>query len=320
MITLFNDWIGWEIKSFMSLGSVKKWGWVLLLVGLIAVTPWVYEEITGDFRISNITYDLPYDLSWAETAEEPGRLDTLLQGNYHWVGQGHQVYVFASEDNQHVLKVFKFKRLRPSLMLHYLSYVPLVSDYVARYEKKRLNRFDKLFRGHKVAYEDDSEHTGILYAHLNVTDHLKRSVTVEDKLGRSYVLDLDATIFVIQEKARMTKDVFKELLNAGNVSLVKQRIGKLLDMYVAEYRLGVIDQDHNVMSNTGFVGDRPIRLDVGQLQRSEAIKDPEVYMRDLRKITHVRLEKWFSKNYPQYAEELAQAMEQKLAELRPVVK
>jgi hypothetical protein len=58
------------------------------------------------------------------------------------------------------------------------------------------------------------------------------------------------------------------------------------------------------MYNTGFIGDRPIRMDVGRLVFSEQFKSPKVRARGLHKILVVRAGKWLHRHYPQYAEEI----------------
>jgi hypothetical protein len=71
-------------------------------------------------------------------------------------------------------------------------------------------------------------------------------------------------------------------------------------MYLAEYQRGIVDRDHNVVHNTGFVGMRPIRLDVGRLTLDDEIKNPVVYQKDLDNVIHKRILPWVKKNYPQY--------------------
>lgn len=299
--------------------SIKWLLAALILFLAIFTSTLIYEAATGDFRLSNITHDFPQDPEWnmpPPTDEQKAWLTEVMDQPYRWLGQGHQIYAFASSDQRYVLKIFKFKRLKPSWTTKYLSYIPFVNTYFSHQENKRLRRLDKLFRGYKLAYIVDRAQTGILFLHLNnQSTDLNQQVTVIDKLGISHTLELDSLVFAIQEHALKTKDVLKALLKEANVTAVEQHINNLFDMYMSEYKLGIMDQDHNILQNTGFVGERPIRLDIGQLKYDEAIRDPAMQKQDLIKITSKRINRWLLSDYPDMQPQIAADMEHKLSEL-----
>jgi hypothetical protein len=68
------------------------------------------------------------------------------------------------------------------------------------------------------------------------------------------------------------------------------------------------------LHNTGFVGDRPIHLDVGKLTRAEEMKTPEIWQKDMEHIAW-KFAAWIRTNYPQYAETLSKSIEGKLTDL-----
>jgi hypothetical protein len=63
------------------------------------------------------------------------------------------------------------------------------------------------------------------------------------------------------------------------------------------------------------VGDRAVRLDAGRLKEDDSFKKVEIFKQDLEKITHQRFKKWILKNFPQYFDELMQAIEIKTQEI-----
>lgn len=286
----------------------------IILILFVGIGFWLYEDSTGDFRIKNITYDLEHHPEWdipALSASQEAWLDKVLNQKFTWIGHGHQVFVFGSEDGNYVLKIFKFKRLKPSQLRNCLSYLPPFKNYCAAEESKRARRFFKLFNGYHTAYMLDSKYTGMHYVHLNHSTNLKKTVTIIDRLGVAHNINMDRTIFAIQDRAIKTKEWLSNLLEKGKVEKAKQALLALLDMYVSEYRLGIFDHDHNIMHNTGFVDNRPIRLDTGQLRHDESIKDPERYRLDLLNIVQKRIEPWLLTHHPEAHEEIMIAIKEK---------
>lgn len=143
---------------------------------------------------------------------------------------------------------------------------------------------------------------------------MHKNVTLIDKLGFELQVDLDSVVFLIQEKAKITRRVINEALKKGDLSLAKQRMGQIFDLYMSEYQKGIYDKDHGVMHNTGFVGDIPIHLDVGKLTEDENMKKPEVWQPDMERIAW-KFHSWIKENYPQDDPVLAQDIESKLSAL-----
>lgn len=266
---------------------------------ILLASVWLYESETGDFRKSNIVYDLDYQPNVSESPPFTPQIEQILNQKFNWLDHGHQVFVFESEDKNYVLKIFKFKKLRPTWFDSLLQHIPFMHSYAEYRHEKRLRRLDRLFKGYNVAFKYDKEHTGILYVHLLPSHHLHKKIIVQDRLGFSHKIHLDKIIFAIQERAKKTKDVLIDLLDKGEISKAKERIGHLLEMYKSEYAKGIIDLDHNIIYNTGFIGDRPMRLDVGRLTIDERMKEVEYSKSDIENITEKRLYPWIKKHYPE---------------------
>lgn len=290
---------------------------VIFVCGLL-ILPLFEEEITGGFRLSTITHDFPANPEWQLDKPSDKQLlwlEEVLNQPYHWLGQGHQVFAFVSQDQQYVLKIFKFKRLKPSWIMPYVADIPFLNSYYAHWDNRRLGRIQKLFSGYKLAYTQDQEHTGLLFLHLDHKEKvLTKPVRAYDKLGFSHSLDVNSLVFAIQKRAIKTKDVLKTLLNNRDVEGTKQYIRNLFDLYLSGYKRGIIDNDQNVVHNTGFIGDRPIRLDIGQLKFNEMARDPTIQKADLSKIVHKRLIPWLRSHYPEMEPEITQDMLRKLSE------
>ena len=279
----------------------------MAVIGIGIGAYWAYMAYTGDFSLNNIAYDLPFRQDWeipSPSEAELADLNRITDQHFYFLGMGNQTYVFVSNDNRYVIKFFKFKHLKPSKLLAFLPSIPPIREYRDHKTKSQRKRIDRIFNAHKIAYMHDKNNSGLVYVHLLPTQYLNKKITVYDRLGFRYGIDLDQTVFVIQKKGITTKALLTELLNKGETALAKKRLEQLIELYLSDYKQGIYDDDHNVIANTGFFDDKPIRIDVGKIKLDEEIKKPENYNRDLHKIVTQRINKWISSYYPQYKQEL----------------
>lgn len=285
----------------------------LLFFGLARL----YFRLTDDFRIANMTYEIPHQSNWEIaplTVEEKAELNTALDQPYTYIGKGAQVYAFASADDKYVLKFFKFKHLKPSFFIDWLPTIPPFEPYKSTQIKRKDRKLKSVFNGYKVAWERDRDNTGLIYIHLNKTNELNKKVTVKDKIGREHTIDLDDVVFVVQKKGKTLRTVMTELLSKGDVKQGIHRFEQIIDMYMDEYSKGIWDHDHGVMHNTGFIGDVPLHLDVGKFNYEEKLKDPTNYKPDLIWVAG-KMDLWVKREYPNYHPEIRSALEHHLSEI-----
>jgi len=302
----------------MTVKSKKRWPLILALVALgIFGLFRLYYQITDDFRIANMTYEIPFHREWeipALTAEEKAKIDQIVSQKFSYLGKGAQSYVFLSDDGKYVLKFFKFKHLKPSAFHSLLPRIPPFAHYRDKEEERKKHKLESVFTGHRLAYETHKQESGLVFIHLNKTQNLHRTVTVYDKIGLTSQIPLDDVVFVIQERGETLRTVLNALMKEGNLSLAKQRIRQVFDLYISEYKKGIYDHDHGVMHNTGFIGEHPLHLDIGKLNKDDRLKDPKVYRQDFdlifRKITL-----WLRTNYSQEYPEMLEDMQAKYVEL-----
>jgi hypothetical protein len=282
----------------------------LLIIALILV----YERYFNDIHTGNITQKLPYQAEWEVpplTNNEQVLVDTILNQKFSYLGEGGQSYIFASEDQLYVLKLFKYKRFRPAWFVQLLPEQTFFSEFRERHITSRAKKLTTVFNGHQVAYDKNKEGSGLIFVQLNVS-HIPKMVTLYDKLGLELQVDLGEAAYVLQKKGEMLRLVFPRLIESGQLALVKERIGQIFTMYLSEYSKGIYDDDHGVMQNFGFIGEQPFHLDVGKFKINEEFKNPEVYQEDLIKVAE-RMRLWFRKYYPEYYEEIVTDIENKLS-------
>lgn len=276
----------------------------------------IYYRMTDDFRVANITYEQPNNPQWdipPLTTAEQAHLDQILSQKYYYIGKGAQSYAFSSADEKYVLKFFKYKHLKPSFMSEWLPPVYPFNVYKDKQASHKLYKLNGVFTGYRLAYETHKEDSGLVFIHLNTTDNLHEKVTVVDKLGFERTIDLDPIVFIVQEKAKTTRSVITGLLDKGDIVGAKSHFGNIIDLYMSEYKKGIYDRDHGVMHNTGFVGDRPIHLDVGKLTRDESMKRPEVYQKDMARIRE-KFQAYLEDYFPNYYTEIIKDIDNKIKE------
>jgi hypothetical protein len=270
----------------------------LILVGLFGLSR-IYFRLTDDFRLANITYEMPYKSSWevpAMTPEEKHHFDEILNQKFSYIGKGAQSYAFGSEDGKYVIKFFKFKHLKPSLFVDLMPSIGPLKEYKNKQINRKTRLLNSVFDGYRLAYAVHKDETGLIYIHLN-KEACNKSVTLVDKIGLERTVNLDDYPFILQEKVRTTRAVMTELMGQKELPKVKERIGQIFDLYLAEYNKGIYDRDHGVMHNIGFAGDKPIHLDVGKLTKEDSMKSKANAKQDFLFVVR-RLNDWFKDNYP----------------------
>lgn len=273
----------------------------------------VYYRITDDFRLGNIKYEMGFHPEWeiaTPTAEEQTNLDQILEQPFTYIGKGAQSYAFSSADQKYVLKFFKFKHLRPSLITAWIPNLTPFSSYLEKEEARKTRKRNGVFRGYKLAYDVNKNESGIIFIQLN-PNHISKLITVIDKIGLKRTVDLGEVPYVLQEKGQTLRTVLTNLLKQGNSQEAQVRIGQIFDLYLSEYQKGIYDHDHGIMHNTGFVGNRPFHLDVGKLSPDENISSPVHFREDLI-IVGKKIDKWLYFQFPEQRASLSHYMEERI--------
>lgn len=268
-----------------------------------------YYFLTDDFRIGNIVLDREYSSEWeASTHMSPATREILSQ-DFAYLNKGAQSYAFQSEDGRYILKLFKFKHVKPSWLVKMLPDIELIKPFKERYFTRKNEKLQRMFRGYLLAFQKHREESGILYLHLNRTTHLDQRVTLYDKLGISHAIDLDTMAFVLQRRAIRTDEILQRLLSKGEVTAAKCYIKQILALYRSEYQKGIHDTDVGALRNTGIVGETPIRFDVGELTVNKGLTQKGAQIKDLQRIA-IDLQEWLLTHYPDSYSELSNEITQ----------
>lgn len=248
---------------FLSLFCLMVWGGVRL-----------YYQLTDGFCERNIASSYPIHPGWETrqaTEEEWDHLAKALAQSYSYLAKGCQSYVFVSEDDQYVIKFFKFQRYRINPLLHFFS------KWRVEKELKKQEKRERFFQSWKLAYNCLAKECGLVYVHLNRTNYLQKSILFYDKLGLTHQLKLDEYVFLVQRKAKP----LVEQLPRWSEEEIASFCHRLIDQSLSEYRRGLFDADPALLQNTGVLEGEPIHLDVGQWVAGEDSKTEDQYKQEL---------------------------------------
>ncbi len=276
--------------------------YILSIVSIFFGLARLYYDLTDDFRLSNITHDMINEVVWHTpylSDEQQAQVAKALQQKFYYIGKGAQCYAFASEDNQYVLKFFKFKHLRPNWFIRLLPSISPFKAYKDAVNIKKKHKLQGLFEGYELAYREDREDSGLLYLHLVPTSDLKHKISIIDKIGWKWQINLDDVVFLIQRKGETFRTRMHNQLKENQIEKAKESINRILTMYIREYQKGLYDRDHGVMHNTGFVEDHPFHLDVGKLTKNEQMRQIDFYKKDFEHVVW-KIDTWIKSNYPQH--------------------
>lgn len=295
---------------------------LVLAIGLYGLGR-LYFHFTAGFTVGNITSDFGFQPQWEVrplSSLEEIELARALKQEYFYLGKGCQSYVFASEDGQYVIKFFKYQRYRLQPWLTYLPPLPAILKYREQKMEKKWKKLDGFVRSWKVAFENLKDETGLIFVHLNKTNHLKQSLVIHDKIGQRHVVNLDDMEFCIQRRAQLLCDFLLECKSKGDLIGAQNTIHQLLEMVLSEYSRGLADNDHALMQNTGIAQGKPVHIDVGQFVINEAIKDSTINQQELFTKTY-KFKLWLRDNYPELGDylenELYQIMGPKYLTMQP---
>lgn len=231
------------------------------------------------------------------TAKEEKELKEALSQKYTYFGHGGQAFVFFSEDNKYVIKFFKQRLFTPSWVLNHLP----LSHYLYRYKTKRnWKRNDKLrrdFQSYKISFEELKNETGVVFTHLNKTNHLKTKLKIRDPIKIWHTVNLDDFDFIIQKRADKVYERIDYLMARNRVEEAKKTIEDVFALIYIRAKKGYRDRDPNIETNCGFIEDKPVKIDVGRFVPCSDMKKEEVRKADLLDILPP-FEEWIKETHP----------------------
>ncbi|HSX13684.1 MAG TPA: hypothetical protein VLE96_04600 [Chlamydiales bacterium] len=274
----------------------------MVVVLFIEVEHFCHKRTAG-FALNRICSDISPREEWKTPLQvDATEIRSILNQPFTFFGKGAQCYAFLSQDQNYVLKFFRFDHLRPPMWLTHFPLPLFLHAY--RDEKIALNRTktERTFESYKIAYHDLKEETGLVFVHLNWSDDLKLHTTIFDKLGIPHCLDMDSMHFILQRRAQLLYPVISQWMENKQLEQAKKGMNDLLALLVSRYKKGIGDKDPDLCTNFGFLDNRPVQIDVGRFSR-QTDKRHESCLEEIVRITD-KFNSWLKDQHPELSDYL----------------
>jgi hypothetical protein len=252
---------------------------------------------TDKFAISKISTNYNFAKKWEfppPDAEMHKEIHRLLSQKFTYLDRGGQSFAFLSEDKTTVLK-FPKQYLRPPLTW----LVPICNALHIKFEpiEHRIFVRNRDYQSYAIAYEHLKEDTGLIYLHLDPTQHTFGKILIVDKLGIEHRVDLDSRDFILQKRADMLYPYFEKLIEEGDIERAKRTIDALTKLITLRNHKGIEDSDAKMRKNFGIFDGKVGFIDLGKFSMNPSVKEPAAIAKDLR-LTMLSLQRWLSQSIP----------------------
>ncbi len=284
------------MRLFFS-SHVKQAVFLLLLLLFVFRAPLLMKHFTKGFHLARFesilhSSDIERLSISVDPADEKEALAILAQP-FTYLDRGAQCYVFESQDQKYVMKIFQENRCATSL-----------SRWKKKAKEKKETRKHTDFRSCLIAYTLAKNETALVYLHLLPTQNLLPKLSVRSPLGQWYRLPLDRYCFVIQKKVKPFQETLFQASLEGNLPVYLSSFLSLLDSRLAK---GIRNEDRSLSSNFGFLDQKAVEIDFGRYWQSESFLQSDLQKIE-KKIFVDQLREFIEKQLPHEMETLEKSL------------
>ena len=263
----------------------------------------ICHKLNAGFRLNKIEGALAYNPHFETRSHlDNAAIDAILSQPFYFLGSGAQSFAFESADKKTVLKFMKQSKRKPMPWLEALPLPPGASHIRNYYMQKRKKRLHDLLTSARIACDELYQETGVLYAHLNTSAAAREKITLYDKIGIRYTVDVDNSLFVLQKRGSTLLDQPLEPKTiAGMIEHVKKSCKK-----------GIAHLDPLVDRNFGIYNGSVFTIDFGSLKYDEKLKTFPYLQRELFSEL-LTLRYYIKKNNPELLGYFDETMQKELA-------
>lgn len=221
----------------------------------------LYFKASHGFCLHFIEADIPFHSEW-ETDQLPPK--DIFNQPFIYLAKGAQSFVFSSQDNQYVLKLYRFpSHMRKFGWLgHPFGY--LFTQKRQEIERKNIEKFRLSFNSYYLAHQKLKSETGVVYLHLNHSTHLNQKISLVDRSGYRHVLPLDQLRFVVQKKGSPFLPQLQDAIAHHQIDTAKKMIDSLVQLIYHRWEKGIVDLDNFANDNYGWLEEASLHLDIGR--------------------------------------------------------
>lgn len=276
----------------------------LVLILAIAGAFWTYFKLADGFNHHHITSPFAADgipLTPVPSPDELQKINSILNQDFHYLAHGAQTFAFESADKKYVLKLVRRKHYKISKLEDMALKLPFLSSIREERLGRKKSKSTAFLNSCLLADKELRQETALLYFHVSPTKGMHPTINLYDRLGKKYLIDLDNTVFLLQEKAELVTSRISSLMKKNDLQGTKQALQQIVNLLISCSKKGIFDKDTNFNKNMGFVGNRAIFIDMGEFYRNERLENPEYCLHYLT-LQMFPFKKWLWKNYPSVLE------------------
>lgn len=217
-------------------------------------------------------------------------IEKILSEPFTYLGKGRQSFVFLSKDEKYVLKFVRQDRLKLPIF-----YKNSFTSNGAAFEKEE--KRDRWKKSYFIAYKKAKDLTGIVSMQLG-DNRIKKEVVLIDLLGRSHLVPLENTAFILQKKVTLLEDLLIALRKKGEYTEVYKLFDSYLECLSTRLDQGIVNKTRRSIMNMGVCNNTVIEFDVGEWDYDSSLNSPISYNREVDRFTK-HFEKWIDKNIPE---------------------
>jgi len=281
---------------------------MIFILSFLVILSFVLELRTDGFITSNIYFKLP-EQTQDPIVDDFTEIDKALSQPYRYLAKGTQFYVFESQDGKYVIKFLR-ENHTPKLWVHLLKFPTFLDLYRKREVLYRKEKCQKTINGCHVAFEKMKNRVGILG--LFFTHNINKCLTIFDKIGHKFKVDLSKAHFVIQKKAEMMLD---QALTFAYQEKDQEKVVEIIDSFLEHisYRCkkNICNSDPNVFRNFGIINDRAVEIDFGNFFENDTPLRPPLFYHEMTRYTKA-FQKWINKNMPSFQSYVEKRVEKEL--------
>lgn len=268
---------------------MKRATFLFLLALMVLILPASLKRCTHSFHISRLQVDLPEQENWKTISRVPKEeVLAILSQPFTYLSRGSQAFVFASQDGKYVLKLFLFD-IKDTLLNRVFH-----REEMARCANVRSAKtLDSL----AMADHYFSQHTGIIYSHLNLdSDHLS-SVLLRGPAWHRAWLDLNRVRFVLQVRAQPLAEPLMDAYRDNDRERFDRLIWAIDALLSERIECQIRNSDPTLFDNFGFRDEQALEIDFGNYTTNPSVDEKTRYTEQLLK--------WAEKNTPRWKEDVA---------------
>ncbi len=281
----------WEIPAALVMPAL------LCIVGLFCFKsslPFCVEEIRP-------VRDLSFQATQTTSQKEIERLQSVFFQPFTYLSETDQCYLFASKDNEYVIKFFKMRKITPKYWLNYIPFPWLEEERLNKIWHRERSR-QELFGNFKKAFDGFRHQTSLFFVHFFSTNWIKSKVHIIDKQNVSHSIYLDSIPFVLQKTTVSISNYIEKLVEEEKEGEAISSLLLILDLVKDQCQRGFAERDGFLEKSYGFIGNRAVFIEVERLIRDDSLKSSLSTLREVFKVSQ-KMSEWLEKTHPSLIKE-----------------